>query len=700
MSNFYLENISKSFKTHTGDFYALKNISISFPSTGLVSIVGKSGSGKSTLLNILLGIEKPSKGKLFFEGKDISKMSDKQFSKYHLNDVSMVFQHYNIFLDLSAKENITLPLLMKGSSKNEAENEAQRLLKEFSLEYLENQKASLLSGGEKQRIAISRAIITNPKVILCDEPTGALDSLNSIAIMDILKKLSKTTLVIIVSHNKKLVDDYSDRIITLKDGEIINDKSINECFDRKDFKRKSKYSSKWTNLFTKLNLKKDKKKNIFSALSCVIGFAAIFLSFGFYTGSQSSQENALLNNLSVLHATASIKSFYEIENSPFSYEKSVRPEDSELNKYLKDFKNVVYEPNLSYLFPSYPYGKYQGESIEGFQLVPLYDVSLNYYGSDLLVEGIFPKGNLLDVLVNEEFAKLLNVRNEDLIDELFNISYFTSLSYNTGDYENPFIKDDYSFDYQLRIVGVVKEFSFLNTPKIYYSYQALQDELSQTYAENISSYLGYEISYFDYILMVNEDDPISSYSSEIFLTSIDESKTFFELITKLIETEDTFQIDSNAYDIQQSYKTFIESFSTALFVFVIIAFIGVNFILGMISFSTFIENRKNSAILTCLGAKNSSIQTIYLSENYIVVGISIIISIFVAILLQFLLNNIISNNFALDNLITIPFKMFLGTPFGLIFLLFAIAIIFSTIFTLSPMLIYRHLSLSDELRDE
>lgn len=700
MSNFYLENISKSFKTYNGDFFALKNISLSFPSTGLVSIVGKSGSGKSTLLNILLGIEKPTSGNLVFNGKNINKMKDKEFSKYHLNDVSMIFQHYNIFLEMSAKENIMLPLIMKGISKHKAEQEADNLLKEFSLDYLTNQKAKLLSGGEKQRIAILRAIITSPKVILCDEPTGALDSENSKLIMEILKKLSKSTLIIMVSHNQRLVDEYSDRIITLKDGMIQDDKTINDCFERNSGISKSSYSSKWTSLFTKLNFKLNKKKNIFSTLSCTIGFASIFLSFGFYSGSQTSQENALKNNLSVLHATASVKSFFDIENSPLSYEKSVRPTDIEMDKNLFRFEDVIYETNLSYLFPAYPYGSYQGTNIENFQLVPLYDISLNDYGKDLVVAGLPSNLTLYDVIVNEEFSNLLGIKSNDLIDELFEISYLTTISYATGDYDNPFIKDEFSFNYKLRIVAVVKEFSFLNSPKIYYSYPALKDELSTLYMDNLSEYLEEPISYLDYVEMCKDDDAVSSYSNEVFLTSIDQSNDFFSFIKELNENESNFQIESTAYDIQQSYKTFIESFSTALFVFVIIAFIGVNFILGMISLSSFIENKKNSAILTCLGARNSSIQSIYLSENYIVVSIAILLSIFLGLGLQLLLNNLISKNFALDNLIAIPFMSFMGTPFGLVLLLFAIAIIFSTIFTLTPMLIYRHVSLSDELRDE
>ena len=700
MSIFCLNGISKIFKTHSGDFYALKNINLELSSTGLTSIIGKSGSGKSTLLNILLGIEKPTSGSLLFNNKNISKMSDKRFSQYHLNDISMVFQHYNIFLELTALENIILPLLMKGMSRNNAVKRGKELLDEFKMKNLMNQKCKTLSGGEKQRVAILRAIGTAPKVLLCDEPTGALDSKNSEAIMEILKKLSKSILVVLVSHNKELVKKYSDRIITLKDGMIESDKTIFQTSEKVGLLRSSKYSSKWNSLFTKLNLRLNFKKNIFSFISTCFGFTSIFLSIGFYAGSQISQDNALKNNLAITHASASEKTYFNIENSPLSYEKSVRPSLTSIDKYMSDFDEIIYEPNLTYLFPTFPYGSYKGEMVDNFRLIPIYDISLESYGKDLLVEGETPNGNLLDVLVNEEFVKELSLSNEEIIDDLFNITYSTSISFVTENYDNPFIKDEYSFDYDLHVVGVVKEFSFLNTPKIYYSYPALKKELSTIYLENISSYLGRPVTCLDYIVDASDDDPISSYSFEVFITKIEDSSKFFSRIKELNESEATFQIESDAYDIQQSYKTFIESFSTALFIFTIIAFIGVNFILGMIGLSSFIENKKNSAILTCLGAKNSSIQSIYLSENYLIVIVSLILSIPLAMLSEFILNHLIEKSFSLSNLISIPFIRFMGVPFLLPIGLAMVALLFSSLFTLTPMLIYRHISLSDELRDE
>ena len=145
---------------------------------------------------------------------------------------------------------------------------------------------------------------------------------------------------------------------------------------------------------------------------------------------------------------------------------------------------------------------------------------------------------------------------------------------------------------------------------------------------------------------------------------------------------------------------FISSFSKTLLVFVIIAFIGINLILGMISLSTYIDNRKNTAILTCLGSKNSSIYKIYLIENYLLIGFSYFISIYLSLIFESILNPIISKKFALSNLIMIPFETLFNVKYGLIFLLCIIAVIFSTLFSVIPMFIYRRNFISEELRDE
>ena len=696
MSVFILEGISKSFTINKKELVVLNDVNLVFPNTGLVSIVGKSGSGKSTLLNILMGIEKPTKGKVLFKGKNIAKFSDKKFSKFHLNGVSTVFQHYNLFDELSALDNVTLPLLMKGVNKRKAKRIAKDEFFKIGIEQLEERKVKNLSGGEKQRIAILRSLVTSPDVILCDEPTGALDIKNSREIMGILKNISKNKLVIMVSHNQEIVEEYSDYIIRLKDGKVEQNglnkiSSTDEKFDNK----KIKYSSSWITKFLIKNLKKDFGKNIFSVIACSVGFASVFLCVGFLIGSEKSHEEALTKNLSIGYATVSKVESIEIKDSPLTYQKTVRPELSEVDFELRDFTTVRIEENISYFISSCANCVFDNKTINNFQMIPLYDFSLSTYGSELLNKGTSGNDNFEEIIVNEEFEKIVgtNVLNKTLV-----LKNTASISYKTQDEENPIINDQLVVEQPLKIIGVVKEFSFLNTPKIYYSYKGGITFLKSQFMENLSYYFGYSYSFYDYLLDCEPDDAATSYSSCIFLTDLSESDRFFYRIKNL--DNKSIEITSNVSDIKDTYITFISSFSKALLVFSGIAFIGINFILGMISLSSFLQNRKNTAILTCLGSRNDSIYNLHLIENYIVIAISFLLSMVLAYLVQGFLNPYLESKFSLSNLITIPFETFLGFRYGLIILLTIVVVVCSTIFTMVPMLIYRHGFITEELRDE
>ncbi len=696
MSVFNLENIKKTFIVNKTENVVLNDINITFPDTGLVSIIGKSGSGKSTLLNILMGIEKPTKGKVLFKGKNIAKFNDRKFSKFHLNGVSTVFQHYNLFDDLTALGNVMLPLKMKGLNNKKAKSQALDEFKKLGIEELATRKVKNLSGGEKQRVAILRSIVTSPCAILCDEPTGALDVKNSREIMGILKNLSKERLIIMVSHNKELVDEFSDYIIQLKDGRIIeNSLPISAPIEDKIKHTKVKYKTDWISSFLKLNLKKNLGKNLFSVLSCSVGFASLFLCIGFLVGSESSHEEALTKNLSIGNASVSKVESVEITDSPLTYQKNVRPELSEVDAELNDFTTIRIEENISYFISSCATCSFKEENFNNFQMVPLYDFSLQNYGSDLLIEGEGGNDNFEEIIVNQEFADLLdgNVLNKTII-----LKNSASTNFKTFDEENPFIKDQLIIERPMKIIGVIKEFPFLNSPKIYYSYQGGRDFLKGQFMENLSFYLGESYTYYDYLLDCDPDDVVSSYSSYIFLTDLSESKPFFERIKNLKNS--SLEITSSVADIKETYITFISSFSKTLLVFSGIAFIGINFILGMISLSSFLQNRKNTAIMTCLGSRNSSIYNLHLYENYIVIAVSFLLSLFIAHFAQNKLNPYLSNKFSLSNLITIPFESFYGIQYGLIIFLSAIVVICSTVFTMVPMLIYRHGFITEELRDE
>ena len=696
MSVFILEHIKKSFVVNKNENVVLNDISITFPDSGLVSIIGKSGSGKSTLLNILMGIEKPTSGKVLFKGKNIAKFNDRQFSKYHLNGVSTIFQHYNLFDDLSALNNVALPLRMKGLSQRKAYKVAMNEFNKLGIEALAKRKVKSLSGGERQRVAILRSVVTSPNVILCDEPTGALDYKNSQEIMGILKKISKSRLVIMVSHNKDLVDRFSDYIIHLKDGKIIENnlpkKTINED---KIEQQKTKYKSDWIYTFIGTNLKKNLGKNLFSILSCSVGFAAVFLCVGFLIGSESSHEEALTKNLSIGNATISKVESVEISDSPLTYQKTMRPELSEVDEELSGFTTIRVEENISYFISSCATCSFNGDNFNNFQMVPLYDFSLQSYGSDLLVEGNGGVDSFDEVIVNQEFVDLLG---EDLLGKTIILRNTASTNYKTFDEENPFIKDQLIIERPMNIIGIIKEFPFLNSPKIYYSYQGGKNFLKSEIVENLSYYLGYPYTFYDYLIDCDCDDAVSSYSSYIFLSDLSESGEFFSRIKNL--KNKSLEITSTVADIKDTYITFISSFSKTLLVFSGIAFIGINFILGMISLSSFLQNRKNAAIMTCLGGRNSSIYNIHLYENYIIIAISFLISLFVANFAQGKLNPYLSSKFSLSNLITIPFESFYGFQYGLIIFFSAVVVICSTIFTMVPMLIYRHGFITQELRDE
>lgn len=696
MSVFILKHISKSFVVNKQENKVLKDINISFPDTGLVSIIGKSGSGKSTLLNILMGIEKPTSGKVLFLNKDISKFKDKEFSNLHLTGVSTIFQHYNLFEDYTALENTIVPLEMQGFSIKDAKEKALTYFKKLKIESLADKKVKNLSGGEKQRIAIIRSIITDPNVILCDEPTGALDFKNSEEILWILKNLSKKCLVIMVSHNQYLVDKYSDHIIQLKEGLIVNSTISNDKFLTTDkVEKKVSYKSKWINRFLKLSLKINIFKNIFSYIACSVGFASLFLCVGFLVGSEKSHDEAMNNNLSVGYATVSKIESIEITDSPLTYQKTVRPDLFDVDKEFSEFETVRIEENLSYFLSSFASCMYNDEVFTDFQMTPLYDTSLTKIGSDLELTGYPCDDSFDEVIVNSEFADLIG---EDVLDQTIIIRNNASTDYKTFDDDNPFIKDQLIIEKPLKITGIIHEFPFLNTPKIYYSYSGGKAFLKNEMMENLSNYFGYRYTYFDYIQDCAEDDVASSYSSCIFLTDLSEKDKFFEKIKDL--DNNSLEVTSNAANIKETYVTFISSFSKTLLIFSGIAFIGINFILGMISLSSFLQNRKNVAIMTCLGSRNSSVYSLHLYENYIVIGFAYLTSILLAIYLQKLLNPFISSKFSLTNLIAIPFKSFLGIRFGLVILLAFLILICSTIFTIVPMFFYRHGFITEELRDE
>lgn len=226
MSYIEVKNISKTYKTGNIDVEAVKGVSFEVEKGEVVIIVGESGAGKTTLLNILGGMDTATKGKVIIDGRDVSNYNAKQLTKYRRDDIGFVFQFYNLVQNLTAKENVELATQICKNTKDPEE-----VLKQVGLENRMNNFPSQLSGGEQQRVSIARAVAKNPKLLLCDEPTGALDYKTGKEVLKLLQDMARNNnmTVIIITHNQAIAP-MADRIIKMRSGQIekneINEKPI------------------------------------------------------------------------------------------------------------------------------------------------------------------------------------------------------------------------------------------------------------------------------------------------------------------------------------------------------------------------------------------------------------------------------------------------------------------------------------------
>ena len=286
-----LENITKDYKVGDSAVHALKGISIEFRKSEFVSILGQSGCGKTTLLNIIGGLDRYTSGNLIINGKSTKDFKDKDWDAYRNYSVGFVFQNYNLISHQTILSNVELALTLSGVGKKERQKRAIEALKKVGLEEQIHKKPNQLSGGQMQRVAIARAIVNNPDIILADEPTGALDTKTSKQVMDILKEIAKDKLVIMVTHNPSLAEEYSTRIIKILDGVITDDSNPykTESQEKNIDKEKRRTSIKFlTALNLSLNnLMTKKGRTILTAFAGSIGIIGIALILSLSTGIQN-----------------------------------------------------------------------------------------------------------------------------------------------------------------------------------------------------------------------------------------------------------------------------------------------------------------------------------------------------------------------------------------------------------------------------
>lgn len=220
-------NLKKSFQSGTSKVNAVNDISFEVPDGQFASIIGKSGSGKSTLLGLLGALDKPTNGSVEVGGKNISKLKDSELTDYRSRTIGFIFQNYNLVPNLTALENVTLPMEFTKIPKKEREELAKKLLEQVGLDTSKQlRKPSKLSGGEQQRVAVARALANKPKLILADEPTGNLDTATGKMIFDLLHNLAKSekTTIIVVTHDLSIAG-RTEKTLMLQDGKLITKKS-------------------------------------------------------------------------------------------------------------------------------------------------------------------------------------------------------------------------------------------------------------------------------------------------------------------------------------------------------------------------------------------------------------------------------------------------------------------------------------------
>ena len=336
-----IKNIVKDYQAGDTIVHALRDININFRKSEFVSILGPSGCGKTTLLNIIGGLDKYTSGDIVVNGKSTKEFKDKDWDAYRSHYIGFVFQSYNLIPHLSVLENVELALTIAGTSKKERRAKAIKALNQVGLAEQIKKRPNQLSGGQMQRVAIARAIVNEPQVILADEPTGALDSETSVQVMDILKEISKKCLVIMVTHNQDLAKDYSTRIISLLDGNLIDDTNPYKNKEPKSKDNKKIKSS--MGIFTAFglsfkNLWSKKLKTFITAFAGSIGIIGIALVLSVSNGLDNYINTMQTDTLSSYPISVSMAAVdYDAITQAFATagdnQQTEYPTDNKLNGY-------------------------------------------------------------------------------------------------------------------------------------------------------------------------------------------------------------------------------------------------------------------------------------------------------------------------------------------------------------------------------
>ena len=648
-----LINVCKCFKYGKNKNLVLDNINISFKKNELVFILGSSGSGKSTLLNVIGGLLDVDSGKIMLDDRDITKFNHKMLCNYRNNMIGFIFQDYHLVEYMSVMDNVKL-----GQTIYNGSNNIESILRKLGIWSKRNYKVSKLSGGEKQRVAIARAIINEPDIILADEPTGALDSSNSIKIMNILKELSHDKLVIVVSHDNMLANKYSDRIININDGKIDGLEEV-VCDDVKFKDIVKKRISRLSIIKMAIkNLMLKKWRTLFTSLAISLGFICLLLVLCL-----SRSFNDDIDNLEREIVSSFPISIYngEYENIDIdtvsSNDKIIRKNrdifihTNMISKNYLDYVNNIDE--ISYIGYEYDISmplisdRYLELDSKYMKIISDSDFILNNY--DILYGNNI--NNMYDIVlkvdsnnnVDSDILDIFNIKDdvnyEDLIGRklrvIVNDLYYTKKGEyyfvnndNEGMYKNSII--------ELSIVGIVREKDIVNDNSyFYYDDRLIKYILNINSKSNIvldqldseDNVLGLEIEKYNLLSYLGYDSLPSGIN--IYVSSIDDKDIVISKLDEYNKNNDKLIYIDMMKEAIDIFKGIINIVTVILIIFSFISIMVSSLMVFILTNNRIMERVREIGILRAIGARYRDISYLFNVENMIIGIISSVIGIVV-----------------------------------------------------------------------
>ena len=582
----------------------LKDISVSFPDNGFVVLLGKSGSGKTTFLSLLCHVLSLQKGEI--KGNEREK-------------ISLVFQSSLLLPYLRVKDNVSFPLLLK--NKNDIDIKVKESLMKVGLEGFEDRDVTTLSGGEKMRVSIARALVLDKPVLILDEPTGQLDEKTSLDIYSILKEIAKDHLVLMVSHDEKNSFLLADVLYELKDGRLNVLKTDDSKSDRTTDQRE-KEKSKSISLRNALSLQwkyiRSKKRRVI--LSCL--FLVLNLTLVYFSLVINSNISSFMSSIAKEHygyETLKVQQKVKIaEEGHLSLEKYAIPEKEIREKYR--LSNVY--PSLSYFLPSS-----KEVLLCNKEVMTLFSPVIVQDESRIMKGRGFQSGD--EVVVNQSFASEFE---EEVLDKEFHFTY--QVSFPLREIERDEIL---SFDYSFRIVGISKEKKLLNQPTVFYDYHSLFDSISRKKLEKASEEYQSEITLSSYL-------DIDKYKEEDYLSHevlcYREDVSFY---SSYKDTDDHMIFTNVAIKIEERVIDIVSSLLKVVFLFLVLNLLGACLSEFLIIYSLYIDNIRFFALLTIEENQKENKRMIIFTMSLLFFMCAGILLLFSSIVLSLLIDSLLES---------------------------------------------------------